>query len=140
MPDFQRIAVILDLRNEHARGILRGIHAYTALDKPWTFQHLFPESLDADRLERLAHWKPTGVLTALMVGRLIEPLGRFGVPLVSAGPIVHAPWPQVVPDEQAIGRLAARHLWERGFRHFAAYGHGWFDATNLGPRLGAYMA
>ena len=43
------------------------------------------------------------------------------------------PIPALVPDEEAIGRVAAEHLLDRGFSHYAFVGYKW--ATNLQGRL-----
>ena len=68
-------------------------------------------------------WEGDGILTALTER---EELTRFvmsaGVPVVDLNMVrADLPLPRVVGDHEAIGRLAAMHLIERGFEHFAWY-------------------
>ena len=51
----------------------------------------------------------------------VPALLAMGIPAVDLGePKPTVPWPAVAVDEPAIGRMAARHLLERGYRRFAA--------------------
>ena len=53
---------------------------------------------------------------------LIEFASKVGVPVVNlSDQLPDLPFPRVLPDNAAIGRLAAEHLIGRGFEHFAFY-------------------
>lgn len=72
---------------------------------------------------------PTATVTGLLRKRL--PCVVLGVDYYPELPV-----PAFVPDEEAIGRLAAEHLLDRGFTHYAFVGYKW--ATNLQGRLKGY--
>jgi AraC-like DNA-binding protein len=62
-----------------------------------------------------------GMLFSSAAVRDVPGLLATGIPAVDLGePAPAAPWPAVPVDEPAIGRMAARHLVERGYRRFAA--------------------
>ena len=53
---------------------------------------------------------------------LIEFVSNIGVPVVDlSDQLPELPFPRVLPDNEAIGRLGAEHLIGRGFEHFAFY-------------------
>lgn len=73
------------------------------------------------------YWRGDGIITLLGAGQtgLYRDLRRFGVPIVDlteSRPRIQIP--RVCVDNAAIGRMAARHFLDRGFRHFA-YVHRW---------------
>lgn len=72
------------------------------------------------------HWRGNGVLTHLGARQNVwKTLRKFNVPIVDlteSRPNISLP--RVTVDNAAIGRLAARHFADRGFRHFA-FVHRW---------------
>ena len=75
-------------------------------------------------------WKGDGIIAllpsfsapALIQTALIDFVSNSGVPVVDlSDQFPHLPFPRVLPDNEAIGRLAAEHLIGRGFQHFAFY-------------------
>lgn len=67
-------------------------------------------------------WRGDGIITILgSNSRMDRALLRLALPVVNIGPIDRANVPSVRPDDEAIGRLAAGHFRERGFRRFAFY-------------------
>jgi LacI family transcriptional regulator len=83
--------------------------------------HLNAEMAYYRRLPR--GWKGDGIITALdEQGELLEFVLAAGVPVVDLSIIrEEVPLPRVVGDQHFIGRLAAEHFLERGFRHFACF-------------------
>jgi LacI family transcriptional regulator len=78
----------------------------------------------------LKDWHGDGMIFRLLTPRFVKRLRRRGIPVVNLndkwGHGFDLPW--IRSDDQAIGRLAAEHLFERGFRHFAFCGftsHDW---------------
>jgi hypothetical protein len=56
--------------------------------------------------------------------KLIEFVSNIGVPVVDlCDQLPNLRFPRVLPDNEAIGRVAAEHLISRGFQHFAFYAH-----------------
>jgi LacI family transcriptional regulator len=64
-----------------------------------------------------------GILTTERSMREMPALHRRRIPLVYClADKLHTHADAVSVDEQAVGRMAAEHLWERGYRHFAFIG------------------
>ena len=90
--------------------------------------------------DRLGHtplaWNGDGIIATLRSDpdtfRRISALMRRGIPLVDltvTRPDVSVP--RVTSDHVEIGRLAARHFAERGFRHVAWFSSGWGEVHRL---------
>ncbi len=117
----QHIAVFLDLSNNLQRAVLRGIQRYV-VGKPWIYHMAPPQKEFAPTL---AEWKPNGVIGRLVAKELrdvIEPLNIPAVHTAWKGPTPSPRTAMVLPDDDAIGRLAAEHFIELGFDHFAFFG------------------
>ena len=67
----------------------------------------------------LRRWKGNGIIARLQVPKIADAAIRSGVPLVdTVGELSRASLPTVRLDDAAIGRLAADHLLEKGFKSF----------------------
>ncbi|HEX4124896.1 MAG TPA: DNA-binding transcriptional regulator [Tepidisphaeraceae bacterium] len=100
------------------RRLLNGFAAYARLHL-WTLTVVNPDSLrQLAGLDRHAD----GLI--LMPHPLVDEFARpFKCPAVClSGAVADAPWPIVKTDDVAVGRLAAQHLIERGFRRLAFVG------------------
>ncbi len=115
----QTIAVLLDTDFAYGRQILQGVEEYARRRPEWRVLalHAMQESLLADLLRRR---RLAGVIGALMSDRWLVGLPVGGVPLVNVSDASELRRvDSVVPDNMAIGRLAAQYLLESGVR---AYG------------------
>jgi LacI family transcriptional regulator len=115
----RRVALFIESSISYGRGILRGIAKYLRSHGPWS---IFVEQreLGAALPGWIASWNGDGIVT-----RSDDPrLRRLGIPLVA----LHdrrAPdgrVPALLNDNREIGRLAARHLLDRGFTRLAFVG------------------
>ena len=90
--------------------------------------------------DRLGHtplaWDGDGIIATLrsdpVTFRCIEKLMKRGIPLVDltvSRPEINVP--RVTSDHREIGRIAARHFAERGFRHVAWFSSGWGNVHRL---------
>ena len=70
-----------------------------------------------------AWWRPDGVIVNAGEDDWSPLIRRLDLPTVQVGGQPLPGVPRVVTDHDAIGRLAARHFIERGFRHFAFLGY-----------------
>ncbi len=112
------------------RDLVRGIMRYSRLHGPWVFpwvfyrQDLFYVARGSERaeLEHLKKWGPQGIISRDT--RDIEELARWGIPLFVAVAMEppSAKRNNIVTDNRAVGRMAAEHLLERGFRNFGYCG------------------
>jgi len=101
---------------------LRGIAKYSRLHGPW----IFYTHVSADKKDNISSW-----LRDCGADGVIAPDARENRELLNAGlPVIvyriarkRTPHlPAIIADNAAIGRMAAEHLLERGFRHFAYCG------------------
>ena len=130
MKRLPRVALIIESTASYGRELIRGIVRYSRMHGPWFFPWVFynddlcyiermRERADLDYLRR---WGPDGIITrdAKDIGRLM----RLNIPLfVAVG--MNPPDPRlnnITTDDFTIGRMAAEHLLERGFRHFGFCG------------------
>lgn len=116
-----RIGLVLSYSLAYCRGILRGVKAYARTKQDWIFTPVAPED-DAARL--LRQLRPAGIIAHVYSDDLGAALHRLRRPLVNvSGVLADLRVPRVGLDDQAIGKMAAAHLLERGLRHFAFVGH-----------------
>jgi len=111
----------------YGRQLVRGIARYSRMYGPWSFyrQPLFylRQSRRRDQLAHLKKWKPTGVIT-----RDSEDLEKFSslqVPIIVSAAVKKPDfrYSLILTNDNAIGRMGAEHLIERGFRNFAYCGY-----------------
>jgi len=119
------VALFLQGVRHYERELLRGISDFANLHGPWRFfrnvSYLSGEELDPARLIQL--WNPDALIV-----RESSPHRYDGI-LDGPRPIIYSPtterragMPNIVVHDAAVGSLAADHLHESGFRHFAYCG------------------
>ncbi len=90
-------------------------------------------------VEQLRHWRGDGVIAHISTEPMLRAAGGCGVPVVNVSQYLpRVPFPSVLPDNAAVGRIAAEHLLQRGYEHFAYcgfIGHGYAEA-----RLSSFTA
>lgn len=116
----QRIALLMSQDISFCRNVVRGVRAY-AIDKPqWLFRNGPP---DAGTVRACRQWGPDAILAHLGTRPIARQVLRIGKPVVDvACALRDLPVPVVDVDHAAVGRLAAEHLLDRGFRNFGYYG------------------
>lgn len=117
------VAVCVDQFRSHGRGVMRGIAKYVETCGPWS---LFIDPLADSHYPRgrSERWRGDGILTYIEDPRRAERLRRRGIPTVELfGYRLDGRLPLVAHDDWMVGRLAAEHLLERGFRQFALCGY-----------------
>jgi LacI family transcriptional regulator len=136
MPSLQRkptavrrrqVALLIETSNAYARGLLQGIVHYIREHRPWSF-YLMEQGRGDDPPPWLANWHGDGIIARIETPRIARAVRKAGLPTVdvSAARLVpELPW--VETDDAEIARLAAEHLLERGFRHFAFCGVAHFN-------------
>jgi LacI family transcriptional regulator len=119
------VALFLQGVRHYERELLRGISDYANLHGPWQFFRSVPYlaggEKDATELVRL--WKPDAI-----IARESSP-HQYDEILDGRLPTIYSPtterregMPNIVVNDRAVGKLAADHLIESGFRHFAYCG------------------
>lgn len=120
----ERVALLLRSDMAFDRAIARGVGDYIRNHKGWI---ILMDPLMEVTLEGLRHWNPDGILTSINLPSINEVLSLEGVPTVGFGTCEkEAPGnlgiPVVASDQEEIGRMAARHFKNRGFKNFAFCG------------------
>jgi LacI family transcriptional regulator len=112
------VALLVETAVAPRRRMLAGIARYVREHEPWAI-YLKPYGVEKSLDSWLRTWRGDGIIAA--VAELEAGIVRdFGIPIVDVVglyrkdnvPLVHA-------NDDAIGRLGAEHLLERGFRNFA---------------------
>jgi len=130
MKTLPRVALIIESTASYGRGLIRGAVRYSRMHGPWFFPWVFynddlgflelmHKHADLDYLRR---WHPDGIIArdAKDIGKLTH----LNIPLfVSVGRNTPDPHMNIIStDDPTIGRMAAEHLLDRGFRHFGFCG------------------
>ncbi|MCU0795788.1 MAG: XylR family transcriptional regulator [Akkermansiaceae bacterium] len=116
-----RIAVLVDSSTMWGRNIIRGVHRFNIERGGW---HLFVEPRGIEERQCLPRgWKGDGVIARVGFPELASRLKKLNTPVVNVSGISlpKVSFPRVASDQDAAAALAARHLLERGFRHFAYF-------------------
>lgn len=117
------VAVCVDNSRAHGRRILQGIADYVDAFGPWSL-FLDPQADSRYPEGRSKNWKGDGILTYIDNPSRAERLHNAGIPTVELfGFRQDKMLPAVINDDHGIGVLAAEHLIERHFKHFAFSGY-----------------
>ncbi len=115
------VAVLVDTATGWGRRLVRGIVNY-ARHAPW---RLWVKSGGQDApLWLPPGWNGDGIIARIGTRAAARRVGAAGVPVIniSAIELPGVDFPRVATDLTAAGRMAAEHLSDRGFVHFAYYG------------------
>ncbi|NNJ27383.1 XylR family transcriptional regulator [Alienimonas chondri] len=129
MPARKRVALLVETSSGYGRDVLAGITRFMRMHDDWS---VFLEQRDLTRTPPawLSKWDGDGVIS-----RATSPeLASAGLPLVEITDREEGR-AHVRSDDGAIGRLAAEHLHERGYRRFAFCGfagEAWSDRRERG--------
>jgi len=120
MAKIPKVILLIETSRAYGRGLLRGIVKYSRLHGPWVF-YSEPGGLEK-ALPAMRHWGANGIIMRDST-RGSEAL-KLGVPIIVS---VHLKehikeTPYIDTNGVRIGRMAAEHLLDRGFRHFAFCG------------------
>ncbi len=117
------VALIIETSLEYGRGVLRGIARHVRENTPWS---IFLEQRSLyDRLPTwLKDWKGDGIISRASSPGLAKSVASAAVPTIDLNEEVSGlGLPSIQNDHANIGELAATHLIERGFTHFAFIGY-----------------
>jgi LacI family transcriptional regulator len=127
MAAIPKIALLVETSNTYARGLLQGVVAYIHEHRPWSI-YLAEQSRGQRVPAWLNRWKGDGVIARVETPQIAATVRKLRAPAVdmsAARLIPSLPW--VETDDVAIARMAAQHLFERGFRNFAFVGDNHFN-------------
>jgi LacI family transcriptional regulator len=117
-----KVALLIEMSNAYARGVLQGVVRYIREHEWWSF-YLVEQSRGEDPPSWLSHWDGDGVIARIENRKIARVVARCKLPTVDVSAARHIPTlPWVETDDQAIAKLAAEHFLERGFKNFAYCG------------------
>ena len=109
------------------QDLMRGIAKYSRSHGPWAFskESLFYGSPINKNRSILEDWDVDGIIAHTVDLEDVEEILSLGVPAVVQGN-KYSKWsaPTIMVDEEAVGRMAAEHLLEKGLKNFAYCGFG----------------
>src|SRR4051812_15035308 len=117
-----RVALLIESSRAFGRGLLLGIAQYVREHGPWSI-FLQERSLRDLSPDWLKNWSGDGIIARVENRTMAQGIRRLGLPAVDLRCLLpNLQLPSVRPRDASIARLAAEHLLERGFRHFAFCG------------------
>lgn len=117
------VALIIETSLAYGRGLLRGVARYVRENGPWSV-YLEQRSLYDPAPPWLKGWNGDGIISRASYPQIAKLVVDTGVPTVDLNEeVTGLGLPLIYNDHDLIGRMAADHLLERGFRHFAFMGH-----------------
>lgn len=126
-----RVALLIESSRSYGRELLMGIAKYVRIHGPWSIK--FEEGDPAEHFPKwFGRWSWDGIIARVSTPAMAELIRRSGVPVVDlSGTLPGFRFPRIRSDEEAVGRLAAEHLLERGFKNFAFCGFNGTDWSDL---------
>lgn len=118
----RRVALIIETSSIYGRGLLAGVVRYMRMHDEWSV-YLEQRDLTREPPAWLSGWQGDGILSRVTTPQLLKAVADTGVPFVELTDRHQESNATCVrSDDGAIGELAAKHLLERGFRHFGFCG------------------
>ncbi len=123
-----KVALLVETSRGYGRELLRGVMRYARLHGPWGF-YLTPGDF-VQELPRMRSWGGTGIIARIETREVARAILSSGLPTIALGLSDEQLRPdsplsrlsEVVSDSRGAGRMAAEHLLDRGFRHYAYVG------------------
>lgn len=126
----RQVALLIETSNRYCRELLYGIRAYMSEAGNWRIQ--LSEHGRGDRPPRwLRSWEGDGLIARIENRQIEKSIQDKEIPTVNVSASGLAPTiPAVISDSRSVARLAAGHLYERGFRNLAYCGDARFAWAN----------
>ena len=120
----KRVVLLIGLFSSYSQGILRGINSWIKVAGNWYCAGVHtPPAIALAATAILARQRPDGIIAAITDEAVAKALRRLRVPVVDICDWFPAyRFPRVLPDDVAVGRLAAAHLLECRLRSFGFAG------------------
>ncbi len=116
-----RIGLVFGFGLGFYRDILRGIKIHAEARGDWLLTPIAPEPRGMSSLRRLGL---DGLIAHVSNQTMAAKLVRLDQPVVNvSGVLPELPFARVMVDHEAVGRMAAEHMLDRGLRHFGFVGY-----------------
>jgi len=123
----KRIAVLINVRAPYEEDVIRGVLRYNDQAGPWQF--IGTPEMPGIEFQKLDLTRVDGVIGGFFQTEWADRLAEAGIPAVNTvNAVQDVALPRVGPDDEAVARMAADHLLERGFAQFGyvAPGDWWY--------------
>jgi LacI family transcriptional regulator len=121
------VALLIETSNAYARGVLEGALEYVRRHEAWSL-YVPEQERGATPPDWLSRWKGDGIIARIETDEIAAAVRKTGLPVIDVSAARICPdmaW--VETNDEAIARLAADHLMERGFRDLAYCGDPGFN-------------
>jgi LacI family transcriptional regulator len=125
MKKIPKILVLVEASREFSRGILSGLALYSQIQGPWMFVTRPPFYVKDTVDSTVISWIDTLSIDGIILqGRFLSRrIRQSGLPLIALDASSTLKGiPRILSNDQRIGQMAAQHLIECGFAHFAYCG------------------
>ncbi len=120
--EFPRIGLLVDPVGAYGRGVIRGVLSF-ARTHGWNVAVERLRHFD-QQVEPVSRWDVDGLILQAHHPWMVDDILASGRPCVSIGNLIpDMPFPTVVPDDLAVGALAADYFRGRRFTHFGFFGN-----------------
>ncbi len=114
-----RVALDIETSRVYGRRILLGVSRYLIANRPWSI-YIEQHEIGGDVLRLLSRWKGDGVITRQITPESAKHIQKRNIAAVDLSNFLpHLGVPRINSGDLAIGRMAAEHFIERGFKNFA---------------------
>jgi LacI family transcriptional regulator len=118
----RRVALLIESSRAYGRELLLGVAKFVREHHHWSVQHEEWRWTDAPP-SWLKDWNGDGVIARVEVAGLASIINSLNVPAVDVrGSVSGYGLPLIDTEDRMVAELAAEHLMDRGFRHFAFCG------------------
>jgi len=123
-----KVALLIETARGYGRQMVRGIVRYARLHGPWGF-YITPGDFE-QALPKMQQWGGTGIIARIETPRIAKAILESGLPTIALDLSEKELEPEhplsqvseVASDSVRAAHMAAEHLLERGFRHYAFIG------------------
>ena len=130
-----QVALLIESSRAYGRGLLRGIAAYAKLNGPWVLLAQDRGNIDPvpDWFKR---WEGDGVIARVESPAMEKAIEAKGLPAVDLRGKYDLKMPLIETNDRRVAEMAADHLLDRGFQHYAYCG---FSGANYSERRLQYF-
>ena len=118
----KRIILLIETSRAYGRNCVLGVASYAKAHDSWNVLH-FERGLTESLPSKIEEWRPDGIISRLETKETAKAAFALKIPTVDLRGVFRPPRGALLDtDPHATAILAAEHLLDRGFQHFAYCG------------------
>jgi LacI family transcriptional regulator len=124
MPAKRAIGLVVDTIGSYGREVLHGVMEFCHRNPHWVVA-MEPQLWVDDELPKPEKWKVDGLIVQAHRQELVDRIRATGKPAINVANmrVCRKPLPTIVPDDPAIGKMAAEYLLSLNMPNYALCGH-----------------